>query len=389
MAMAANPQRPTLKKRRLSTSTDMKAAIAQPGSIKINVTGAYIIDHEDDDQSPERSPTGSHSSEGGEEQSFQHHKRDIRLPNHTSVVSHVAADIGGSLAKVVYFTREHGAESGGRLSFLSFETEKIDDCIEYLRTLQIKHQATEGKDGEPATKLSIMATGGGAFKFYDRIRERLGVEVEREDEMECLIKGLDFFITTIPNEVFVFNPTPDDDEEAEVISFQTPRNDVYPYLLVNIGSGVSMIKVSGPEQYQRIGGTSLGGGTLWGLLSLLTGARNFDDMLAMADKGDNSAVDLLVGDIYGEGTGYEKIGLSERTIASSFGKVLKRKREAERRAEDGSGCSNGDASEKAAQRTEFTSRTTDMDIDAGSGLVGDGRMFKPEDISRSLLYAIS
>lgn len=150
-----------------------------------------------------------------------------------------------------------------------------------------------------------------------------------------------------------------------------------------------MIKVSGPSQYQRIGGTSLGGGTLWGLLSLLTGARNFDDMLAMADKGDNSAVDLLVGDIYGEGTGYEKIGLSERTIASSFGKVLKRKREAERRAEDGSGCSNGDANEKAARRTEFTSRTTDMDADAGSGLVGDGRMFKPEDISRSLLYAIS
>lgn len=388
--MAADPQRPALKKRRLSTSTDMQAAIAQPGSIKINVTGAYIIDHEDDDQSPERSPTGSSTSETGEEQSFQHHKRDIRLPNHTSVVSHVAADIGGSLAKVVYFTRENGAESGGRLSFLSFETEKIDDCIEYLRTLQIKHQATEGRvKGGKATKLSIMATGGGAFKFYDRIRERLGVEVEREDEMECLIKGLDFFITTIPNEVFVFNPTPDDDEEAEVVSFQDPRSDVYPYLLVNIGSGVSMIKVSGPSQYQRIGGTSLGGGTLWGLLSLLTGARNFDDMLAMADKGDNSAVDLLVGDIYGEGTGYEKIGLSERTIASSFGKVLKRKREAERRAEDGSGCSNGDANEKAARRTEFTSRTTDMDADAGSGLVGDGRMFKPEDISRSLLYAIS
>jgi len=34
-----------------------------------------------------------------------------------------------------------------------------------------------------------MATGGGAFKYYDRITEALGVEVMREDEMECLIIG--------------------------------------------------------------------------------------------------------------------------------------------------------------------------------------------------------
>ena len=60
-----------------------------------------------------------------------------------------------------------------------------------------------------------------------------------------------------------------------------------------------MIKMSGPREYERIGGTSLGGGTLWGLLSLLTGTRTFDNMLGMAEKGDNSAVDMLVGDIYG------------------------------------------------------------------------------------------
>lgn len=34
-----------------------------------------------------------------------------------------------------------------------------------------------------------MATGGGAFKYYDQITEALGVEVIREDEMECLIIG--------------------------------------------------------------------------------------------------------------------------------------------------------------------------------------------------------
>ena len=130
-----------------------------------------------------------------------------------------------------------------------------------------------------------------------------------------------------------------------------------------------MVKVSGPRQYERVGGTSLGGGTLWGLLSLITGARNFEEMLKMAEKGDNTAVDMLVGDIYG--TDYGKIGLKSTTIASSFGKVYKMKRQAEREAEDNGGLANGDSA--------------DVDED---GVHVNGITFKPEDISRSLLYAI-
>lgn len=376
----ADFRRPSAKRRRISSSAaDMHSTINKPGSIQLDVSGAYIIDHEDDNGGERSNGTSPTGSQDGEEHAYQHHKRDIRLPNHTAVVSHVAADIGGSLAKVVYFSRENGhAESGGRINFLSFETDKIDDCIEYLRQLQSKHKQSNGES--KATELSVMATGGGAFKFYDRIKERLGVDVVREDEMECLIRGLDFFVTEIPSEVFTYNDT---DPENAIVFQEAHADEVYPYLLVNIGSGVSMIKVSGPSQFQRIGGTSLGGGTLWGLLSLLTGARNFDDMLAMADKGDNGAVDLLVGDIYGEGMGYEKIGLSERTIASSFGKVLKRKREAERRAEDGNGLSDGDGS---AART--LSNAVQPVAGKAMDLVGDGRMFKIEDISRSLLYAI-
>jgi type II pantothenate kinase len=38
--------------------------------------------------------------------------------------------------------------------------------------------------------LYIMATGGGAYKYYDKIKEALGVEIYREDEMECLIVGM-------------------------------------------------------------------------------------------------------------------------------------------------------------------------------------------------------
>ena len=125
-------------------------------------------------------------------------------------------------------------------------------------------------------------------------------------------KGLDFFINEIPNEVFTYS----EDSPMTFMPHPPDPPNIYPYLLVNIGSGVSMIKVSGPRQYERIGGTSLGGGTLWGLLSLLTGARSFDDMLRLAENGDNGNVDLLVGDIYGQA--YNKIGLKSTHIASSF-----------------------------------------------------------------------
>ncbi len=194
--------------------------------------------------------------------------------------------------------------------------------------------------------------------------------------MLIYLSGLDFFITEIPNEVFTYS-------ETDPMRFVDPRVDIYPYLLVNIGSGVSMIKVSGPRHYERIGGTSLGGGTLWGLLSLLTGARTFDDMLAMADRGDNTAVDLLVGDIYG--TDYTKIGLKSTTIASSFGKVFKMKRQAERDAEDDGGLSNGDPRE-AKESHHVRSELVETGVDTETG---GHNSFKAEDISRSLLYAIS
>ncbi|CAO3592391.1 unnamed protein product [Absidia cylindrospora] len=226
-----------------------------------------------------------------------HETRDIVLPNQTDHVPQVAVDV----TKVVYYTPS--APKGGRLHFKIFETEQIDDCIAFIAELMIAGRALA-----PNIKQVLQATG----------EQRLpGVVVEKDDEMECLTAGLSFFITEIPYEVFTYNeldPTPIQFEE-------TPEN-IYPYMIVNIGSGVSILKVTGPNQFTRISGTSLGGGTLWGLLSLLTNAGSFDDMLEMSKDGDNRNVDLLVGDIYG--TDYSKLGLKSSRIASSFGKVFKK-----------------------------------------------------------------
>ncbi|KAG4305020.1 hypothetical protein PORY_001695 [Pneumocystis oryctolagi] len=289
-------------------------------SVHINVQGAKIVS----ETAPDKT-------------------REIALPHHKEEVSHIAVDvrvIGGSLAKVVYITKD--TEGGSRFNFRRFETKEIDKCISFLSLLCKRYNESRPTQG-PA--MCIMATGGGAFKYYDKFREELGVEVVREDEMECLIVGLDFFITEIPDEVFTYS-------ECEPMKFCRPQSNIYPYLLCNIGSGVSMIKVSGPEQYERIGGSSLGGGTLWGLMSILTDAKTFDEMLEVSKTGDNMAVDMLVGDIYG--ANYDKIGLKSTTIASTFGKVFQKK-----------------LAWKHDTLHDFKNR------------------FRPGDIGKSLLYAIS
>jgi type II pantothenate kinase len=357
----ASPAASSSPRSRLHTETstdEIDSTITRPGSVKINVKGAFIVDP--DTATPAVTSTTAANAIGNGSGSPTHHETsDIRLPNHTAVVSHIAIDIGGSLAKLVYFSREaHSREPGGRLNFQNFETDRIDDCVEFMKHLCEKQMPLNGsRPGE----LCVMATGGGAYKFYDKVRETLGVDVLREDEMECLIIGLDFFITQIPREVFTYSDT-------EPMHFVRPEDNKYPYLLVNIGSGVSFLKVTGPRSYQRVGGTSLGGGTLWGLLSLLTGARSFDDMLDQAGHGDNAKVDMLVGDIYG--TDYGKIGLKSTTIASSFGKVFRMKRASESTDNHEAVATDGPAEDAAA-------------ADA------DAEPFSNADISRSLLYAIS
>jgi len=63
--------------------------------------------------------------------------------------------------------------------------------------------------------------------------------VDKEDEMECLIKGCNFLLKNITDEAFLYQ------KKANVeYKFQTIEAEmIFPYLLVNIGSGVSIFKV--------------------------------------------------------------------------------------------------------------------------------------------------
>ncbi|SPO40550.1 related to pantothenate kinase [Pseudozyma flocculosa] len=451
---------------------------------------------------------GAKIMEDGASSPDQRDSRDIYLPNHIEAVSHIAVDVGGSLAKVVYFTRSRstsdrspfqsptaspelpssplagepwgsaaapaagkpglhsrqssasangwqhpqawpqtpppGASSasssgshghghgygydrnmpsgtltptailrspnvcapsihstllkrrslpaalpGGRLNFVKFETGDIESCVRFLRELIERSARANGVSIDDMRRgVKLMATGGGAHLFYDLFEAELGIEVQREDEMACLITGLNF-ITLIPDEVFWYSdelvaalhsplpasaearadaqalrssiplqqplPRPSPNPPLYAPVFDSHPSPKLPCLLVNIGSGVSIIKVDDFGKFERVSGTSLGGGTLWGLLSLLTDADSFDEMLELSEQGDNANVDMMVGDIYGS-VGLNHLGLKSSTIASSFGKVFRK-----------------DRSDPDPPRDAHSRR----------------KKFRQEDICKSLLYAIS
>ncbi|KAJ4836196.1 Pantothenate kinase 1 [Turnera subulata] len=251
-------------------------------------------------------------------------------------ISRLAIDIGGSLIKMVYFSsgndnsvdyREEKSPLAvstaleGKLHFLKFETSKINDCLDFISSRKQLLGGWKHDDHPGSDEKFIKATGGGAYKFTNLFKEKLGITLDKEDEMDCLVTGANFLLKTVQREAFTYM-----DGHEEFV--QIDHNDLYPYLLVNIGSGVSMIKVDGDGKYERVSGTSVGGGTFWGLGRLLTKCKSFDELLELSHRGNNRVLDMLVGDIYG-GTDYSKMGLSSTTIASSFGKAISRDKELE------------------------------------------------------------
>lgn len=85
---------------RTATNTaEIDTALSHPGSVRINVKGAFIVDQDATPPSPSiNGESGSGvgvpvTNGNGRASPSNHETKDIRLPNHTAVVSHIAVDV--------------------------------------------------------------------------------------------------------------------------------------------------------------------------------------------------------------------------------------------------------------------------------------------------------
>ncbi|KAF2346930.1 Type II pantothenate kinase [Trinorchestia longiramus] len=227
----------------------------------------------------------------------------------------------------------------GTLHFIRFPTSEMPAFLELAKS---KGMATLAS--------TICATGGGAYKFEQDFRKVVNLQLHKFDELDCMIRGIEHIEDQNPTECYYFaNPGDQNDYTTCPYDFSDPYpflvrvlpslcvyclpcvSPVLPgactaflvcpqsFLVVNIGSGVSILAVEGPDHYRRVSGTSLGGGTFLGLCCLLTGCESFEEAIALAAEGNSHNVDKLVKDIYGGD--YTRFGLSGNLVASSFGNM--------------------------------------------------------------------
>jgi type II pantothenate kinase len=88
-------------------------------------------------------------------------------------------------------------------------------------------------------------------------------------------------------------------------------------IITNIGTGTAIIDANRKGIF-HLGGSGVGGGTILGLAKRLFAMSDFNEIMALAEKGRLNQVDLLIEDITETGLSFFK----KETTASNFGKML-------------------------------------------------------------------
>lgn len=235
---------------------------------------------------------------------------------------HIGIDIGGTLAKIAvvaprisvshiilkfsaavmvhekFHAEEHDiipAELGFissdprielEFAMFSFTSRNLTPLLDFLSELLRPPEILPGV---------VKLTGGGAVKFRSALEDSFpNIIFAKVDEIEAISIGFSFLVQRA-NSAFIFKSVADPRQTVPLTEIVDP----FPLLLVNIGSGVSMIKIDGPGIYQRVQGSPIGGGTVLGLGKVLFGATSFEEIMELSMHGDSSSVDLSVGELIG------------------------------------------------------------------------------------------
>ena len=181
----------------------------------------------------------------------------------------IGIDTGGTLTKLAYLNQE------GQLMLEVFPSNNMALVKDWLE----KHPEVE----------EIGLTGGRT----EQLRETLQTmkNIEYLVEFEATLKGVQYLLKREGHDL----------EEA---------------IITNIGTGTSIHHMKG-NSHSRVGGTGIGGGTLIGLTTIMTGVSSFEEVTKLAQHGERDHIDLLVKDIY---QGMDT-PISGSLTASNFGKV--------------------------------------------------------------------
>ncbi|MFS0874949.1 type II pantothenate kinase [Solibacillus isronensis] len=180
-----------------------------------------------------------------------------------------------------------GIDTGGTLTKLAYLDEHQELKLTVFPSNEM-HLVKEWLENHPQVE-EIGLTGGRTEQLLDVLKTMKSIEYIVE--FEATLKGVRYLL----------------EKEGHTIDQS---------IITNIGTGTSIHYMDG-YTHARVGGTGVGGGTLIGLSTIMTGISDFDEIKANAFKGKREGIDLLVKDIY---QGMDT-PIDGNLTASNFGKV--------------------------------------------------------------------
>ncbi|WP_249870414.1 type II pantothenate kinase [Oceanobacillus saliphilus] len=179
----------------------------------------------------------------------------------------IGIDAGGTLTKIAY-------EEDGRLHVKTYGNQEMEKLMQWLNNI---------------TPNAVLHITGGKSRQLATIANH---KQRQADEFQAIVEGTRYLLG----------------EESHL--------SINNYILVSIGTGTSIFHVT-QSHFERVTGSGIGGGTLIGLGSLITGKKEFKELVTAAANGNHENSDLLVKDIYAP----EKPPLFGELTAANFGKA--------------------------------------------------------------------
>lgn len=169
------------------------------------------------------------------------------------------------------------------------------------------------RDGVPTAPIHVRATDPitsvfGAFGKYVSLNHLSLSDIDR-----IMVTGVG---SSYLNEDLYGIPTQRVEELISVGKGGLYLSNLEKAVVVSLGTGTAFVNAS-RDSVTHMGGTGVGGGTILGLSSKLLNVRSFDSIVALADQGDVSRVDLTIGDI----SRSDVSSMPLATTASNFGKL--------------------------------------------------------------------
>ena len=180
-----------------------------------------------------------------------------------------------------------GIDTGGTLTKLAYMNDQQELTLTVFPSNEM-HLVKEWLEKHPQVE-EIGLTGGRTEQLRDVLKTMKSIQYIVE--FEATLKGVRYLL----------------EKEGHTISQS---------IITNIGTGTSIHYMDG-NFHKRVGGTGVGGGTLIGLATIMTGISDFDEIKSNAFEGSRDGIDLLVKDIY---QGMDT-PIDGNLTASNFGKV--------------------------------------------------------------------